>query len=90
MFQNYDRWVVGSSVKDLNANLKKLINSENLNINFNKCIEDQKIEDFVLQDRIEGVRKFEINATPTIIINNKKFDKSLTFKNLKKYLEKLI
>ncbi len=90
LFQNYDRWVVGSSVKDLNANLKKLINSENLNINFNKCIEDQKIEDFVLQDRIEGVRKFEINATPTIIINNKKFDKSLTFKNLKKYLEKLI
>ncbi len=90
LFQNYDNWVLGSSIKELNVNLKKLVNSQNLNINFKKCIEDQKIEDFILQDRIEGVRKFEINATPTIIINNKKFDKSLTFKNLKKYLEKLI
>ena len=36
------------------------------------------------------MKKFEVNATPTIIINNKKFDKQLTYKNLKKTLEKLI
>ena len=38
----------------------------------------------------EGVKKFKVNATPTIIINDKKFDKALNYKNLKKYLEKLI
>jgi len=37
-----------------------------------------------------GTKNFEINATPTIIINNKKFEKSLNYKNLKKSLEKLI
>ena len=47
-------------------------------------------EDFVLNDRIEGVKKFKINATPTIIINNEKFYKTLNYKNLKKSLEKLI
>ena len=49
-----------------------------------------KIEDFVLNDRIDGVRKYKVNATPTIIINDKKFEKSLNYKNLKKALEKLI
>ena len=55
-----------------------------------KCMTDKSIEDYVLNDRIEGVKKFEVNATPTIIINDKKFDKALNYKNLKKYLEKLI
>ncbi len=90
LFQNFDNWVVGSTVEELNKNLKKLINDQNFNIDLNKCLENKKIEDFVLEERIEGVKKFEINATPTIIINNEKFNKTLTFKNLKKYLEKLI
>ena len=48
------------------------------------------IEDYILNDRIDGVKKFKVNATPTIIINDKKFEKALNYKNLKKYLEKLI
>ena len=59
-------------------------------MDFDKCINNKLIEDHVLEDRIEGVKKFEVNATPTIIINNRKFDKPITFKNLKKTLEKLI
>ena len=90
LFQNYESWVNGNTVGELNENLEKLINDQNLNINFQKCIENERIENFVLEDRIEGVKKFDVNATPTIIINDKKFDKTLTFKNLKKYLEKLI
>ena len=39
---------------------------------------------------IEAMKKFDINATPTLIINGKKFDKSLNYKNIKKALEKLI
>ena len=74
----------------LNDNLKKFIEKEGFNIDFEKCINNKEIEDFVLNDRIEGTKKFKVNATPTIIINNKKFEKSLNYKNLKKSLEKLI
>ena len=59
-------------------------------LDFEKCLADKAIEDYVLNDRIEGVKKFKVNATPTIIINDKKFEKALNYKNLKKYLEKLI
>jgi len=90
LYSNQQAWVKGNTIEDINKNLKIFIEKEGFNINFEKCINDKEIEDFVLNDRIEGVKNFKINATPTIIINNKKFKKSLNYKNLKKSLEKLI
>jgi|TARA_B100002051_G_C16571868_1_gene553020 protein-disulfide isomerase len=90
LFLNQDDWVKGETIDQLNINLKTIVNKQNFDINFNKCLSNKKIEDHILEDRINGVKKFEVNATPTIIINNKKFDKPLNFKNLKKIIEKLI
>ena len=90
LFSNQKKWAKGETIEETNEYLKKLLKDKNININFEKCINDKIIEDYVLNDRIEGVKKFKVNATPTIIINNKKFDKPLNYKNLKKSLEKLI
>ena len=90
LYSNQQEWVKGSSIEEVNDNLKNFIEKEGFKINFEKCINNKNIEDFVLNDRVEGVKNFKINATPTIIINNKKFEKSLNYKNLKKILEKLI
>ena len=90
LYSNQQEWVRGNTVEEINGNLKKFIKSQGFEINFEKCINNKEIEDFVLNDRIEGVKKFKVNATPTIIINNKKFEKPLNYKNLKKSLEKLI
>ena len=90
LFANQQKWVKGSSAAEANENLKKFLTSEGFNIDFEACINDKKIEDFVLNARIDGVKKFKVNATPTIIINDKKFEKTLNFKNLKKAIEKLI
>jgi len=90
LYSNQQAWVKGSTADEINANLKKFIENEGFKINFEKCIGNKEIEDFVLNDRIEGAKNFKINATPTIIINDEKFEKSLNYKNLKKSLEKLI
>jgi protein-disulfide isomerase len=90
LFSNQKKWAISETVETANENLKKLLKDENIFIDFEKCTNNKKIEDYVLNDRIEGVKKFKVNATPTIIINNKKFDKSLNYKNLKKSIEKLI
>ena len=87
---NQQKWVKGSSVEEANINLKKFLSTEGFNIDFESCINNKQIEDFVLNDRIDGAKNFKVNATPTIIINNEKFDKTLNYKNLKKALEKLI
>ncbi len=90
LYSNQQAWVKGSSVEEVNKNLKKFLNQKGFSIDFDKCVNNKEVEDFVLNDRIEGAKNFDVNATPTIIINNKKFDKSLNYKNLKKFLEKLI
>jgi len=90
LYANQQKWVKGSSVEEANINLKKFLSTEGFNIDFESCINDKQIEDFVLNDRIDGAKNFKVNATPTIIINNEKFDKTLNYKNLKKALEKLI
>ena len=90
LYANQQKWVKGSSVEEANINLKKFLSKEGFNIDFESCINNKQIEDFVLNDRIDGAKNFKVNATPTIIINNKKFEKTLNYKNLKKALEKLI
>ena len=90
LYSDQQAWIKGKTIEEANENLKKFVVNKNFNLNFEKCISDKKIEDFVLNDRIEGTKKFEINSTPTIIINGKKFEKTLNYKNLKKSLEKLI
>ena len=90
LYKNQSEWVKGETIEDLNSNLEKILKSKNFGIDYNKCINNKNIEDFVLEDRIEGVKKYNVSATPTLIINGKKFEKSLTYKNLEKTLEKLL
>ena len=90
LYFNQQAWIKGSTIEEVNENLKKFLINRGFNINYENCINNKEIEDFVLNDRIEGTKKFKVNATPTIIINDEKFEKSLNYKNLKKTLEKLI
>ena len=90
LYSNQQAWVKGNNVEEINNNIEKFLKNEGFKLNFDKCVKNKEIEDFVLNDRIEGTKKFKVNATPTIIINDKKFEKTLNYKNLKKSLEKLI
>ena len=90
LYSNQQVWVKGKTIEEVNYNLKKFIQKEGFELNFEKCLNNKEIEDFILNDRIEGVKKFKVNATPTIIINGEKFEKPLNYKNLKKSLQKLI
>ena len=90
LFNHQKKWVKGNTIEEINSNLIKLFDSEKYGIDIFECMNNKKIEDHILEDRIEAVKKFKLNATPTLIINNKKFDKPLNYKNIKKTLEKLI
>jgi len=90
LYSKQQDWVKGSTVDEININLNEFLEKEGFKIDLEKCLNDKEIENFVLNDRIKATKEFEINATPTIIINNEKFKKTLNYKNLKKSLEKLI
>ena len=90
LYANQQKWVKGSSIEEANKNLQIFLKNEGFSIDFESCVNNKNIEDFVLNDRIDGSKNFKVNSTPTIIINNKKFEKKLNYKNLKKALEKMI
>ena len=90
LFENQKKWAKGETVEKLNANLKKFLVEVGIQVNFEKCISDKSLEDHILEDRINGTKTYQISSTPTLIINNKKFEKPLTYKNLEKAIKKLI
>ena len=90
LYENQKKWVRGQTIEEINKHLKNLILKNDQGLNFENCIADRNIEDHVLNDRISGVKQFNIEATPTLIINGKKFDNPHNYKKLKKKIEKLI
>ena len=38
---------------------------------FDKCLADKPLGDYILNSRLEGNQKFNVNSTPTLIINGK-------------------
>ena len=90
LFNNQRKWIKGNSIDELNKNIKIFIEKSNFNLNPDQCLNNKQVEDHILEDRIEGTKKFKIEATPTLIINGEKFENPSNYKKLKKYLEKLI
>ncbi len=92
LYENQKKWVQGKTIKEINKHLKELIvgNLPFDSTEFESCLANKDIEDHILNDRISGVKKFNIEATPTLIINGKKFDNPHNYKKLKKNIEKLI
>jgi len=91
IYENQDKWTSGSNINEINNNLKKIVQTLGISSKqFNKCLNDEIIADKILNDRIDGNQKYSINSTPTIIINEKKLEGSVNFKNIEEKIEKLI
>ena len=91
IYKTQNKWTIGPSINDINKNLKKIV--ENLGINstqFDKCLINEVVSDKILSNRIDATKKYSIESTPTIIINEKKFEGSATYKNIKKKIEKIL
>ena len=91
IYENQNKWKGGSEISEINNNLKKIVKKLGISAaQFDKCLNDEAIGDKILNGRIDGHKKYSINSTPTIIINEKKLEGSASFKNIKKKIEKLI
>ena len=54
------------------------------------CLKNDKIQDEILNQRISAQKKYNIESTPTIIINEKKYSGNVNYKDFKKIIEKNI
>ena len=52
------------------------------------CLKDDQSQDEILNQRIEAQKKYKIESTPTIIINDKKYSGKINYEQFKKTIEK--
>ena len=91
IYKNQSEWTSGSDLNEINNNLKEIVKILGISSDeFDKCLNNEIITDKILNDRINGHQKYSINSTPTIIINEQKFEGSINLKNIEKKIEKLI
>jgi protein-disulfide isomerase len=57
---------------------------------FDACMADKKLEDYVLQSRFEGQNKFKVNSTPTLIVGDKVQSGAPSYDDFKKMLDAAI
>ena len=82
-------WAAGSDINKINDSIKKIGSEVNLeNEKMNKCLKDEKTQDEILNQRIEAQKKYKIDSTPTIFINEKKYTGKVKYKEFKRTLEK--
>ncbi|MFL2889837.1 MAG: DsbA family protein [Pelagibacteraceae bacterium] len=91
IYKKQSIWAVGSDINIINDSLKKIGLTFGLNEKqLNKCLEDEKVQDQILNERIDAQKNYKISSTPTIFINEKKYEGKHDFDSFKKTLNKLL
>ena len=89
LYKKQNQWAVGSDINKINDYIKKVgiefgLNAERIN----EFLKDEKIQDQILNERIDAQKKYNISSTPTIYVNKKKYEGKHEYKLFKKFLEK--
>ena len=82
-------WAVGSDIDKINDLIKKVGSDFDLTEEkMNACLENSNVQDEILNERIEAQKKYKIESTPTIFVNEKKYSGKVDYKKFKKIIEK--
>ena len=91
IYEKQNLWAVGSDINKINDSLKKIGLEFNLkNEMMDNCLNNEMAQDEILNERIDAQKKYKVESTPTIFINEKKYKGSISYKEFKKVLNKSI
>lgn len=88
LYSTQDEWLLASDPK---AALKKIVAKKGITgEQFDKLLKDKELMDKVVRARLEGKKKYNITATPTIIINAKIYPRTLNFEEFEAIVDPLL
>ena len=91
IYKKQNQWAVGSDINVINESIKRIgLDSGLSNTKMDSCLKNESVQDQILNQRIEAQKKYEIQSTPTIFINEKKYKGEHKYKPFKKTIEKLL
>ena len=91
LYEKQNSWASGSNINSINEKLVKIANDYNLNDDkSNSCLNNEKLEDKILEERIKGNKKYSIKSTPTVFINEKEYEGKHNYQDFKKAIKKFL
>ena len=91
IYKKQNNWAVGSDIDVINKSIKKIGLDSGLDmVKMEKCLENENFQDKILNERIEAQKNYKIQSTPTIFINEKKYEGEHQYKLFKKTIEKIL
>ena len=88
IYEKQDSWANGSDINSINSNLIKIGKKHGLNNGIiDKCLNDGNLENEILNVRIMAQKKYSIESTPTIFVNEKQYTGKHNYKDFKKIIE---
>ena len=89
IYKKQSLWAVGSDINKINSLIKKVgLNFDLTENSMDKCLLDSKVQDEILDQRIQAQKEYSIDSTPTIIVNEKKYKGKVDYESFKKIIEK--
>ena len=89
IYKKQNLWALGSDINRINESIKKIGSEFNMkDEKMDSCLKNDKSQDEILNQRIEAQKKYKIQSTPTIFINEKKYSGEVNYKQFKKAIEK--
>ena len=82
-------WAVGSDINKINELIKEIgLGFDLTKEKMNKCLKDNNSQDEILNQRINAQKKYKIESTPTIFVNEKIYTNKIDYKSFKKVIDK--
>ena len=89
MYEKQKVWAVGSDINKINYLIKKIgLDLSLTEKQMDKCLKNDVSQDNILNQRIDAQKKYKIDSTPTVLINEKKYTGKVDYKEFKKAIEK--
>ena len=89
IYSKQSTWAVGSDIDKINVSIKKIGSEVGLGDDrMDSCLKNEKSQDEILNQRIDAQKKYKIDSTPTVIVNEKKYVGKTEYLKFKKEIEK--
>ncbi len=91
IYEKQDSWAAGEDINSINSKLTKIARNYDLNDDkISHCLGNENLENQILEGRINGSKKYSIQSTPTIFINEKEYDGEHNYESFRKTIKKFL
>lgn len=91
IYKKQNKWAAGSDINAINNSIKSIGKEFALTEEImNECLTNKILEEKILNERIQAQKNYKVSSTPTIYINEKKYEGKKDYKSFKKVIDKLL